>query len=168
VGVGEPPAAARTTISNGIGESIMKASDKPVVVEQSYNASIDDVWRAITEVDQMRRWFFENIASFKPEVGFATQFDVQSEGRNFLHMWKVTKVVPSSVIEYNWKYGGFPGDSFVVWELFEDNNKTTLRLSCHVTEDFPDEIPEFRRESCVQGWTFFLGTNLKEYLETSR
>ncbi len=43
----------------------------------------------------MRKWYFENIPAFKPEVGFETQFNVQSEERNFLHKWKVTEVQPS-------------------------------------------------------------------------
>ena len=52
----------------------------------------------------MRKWYFENIPSFKPEVGFKTQFNVQSQHRNFLHIWKVTEVVPKKMITYNWKY----------------------------------------------------------------
>ena len=68
----------------------MKKNDEPVIVEQTYNTSMDTVWKSITEIDQMRQWFFENIPSFKPEVRFNTQFNVQSHDRNFLHMWKVT------------------------------------------------------------------------------
>lgn len=49
----------------------------------------------------MRQWFFENIESFKPEVGFETQFNVQAESRNFLHMWKIIEVVPMKKIVYN-------------------------------------------------------------------
>ena len=32
-------------------------------------------------------------------------------------------------------------------------------------EDFPDDIPEFKRESDVEGWTFFISKSLKEFLE---
>ncbi len=38
----------------------MKASDGPVVVEESFEATADAVWRAITEPDLMRQWYFEN------------------------------------------------------------------------------------------------------------
>ena len=97
----------------------MRKDDDPVVVEQTYRASVDTVWNAITQVDQMRQWYFDNIPSFKPEVGFETQFNVRCEGRGFLHVWTVTKVAPPRFIECNWKYEGYPGDSFVVFEPFQ-------------------------------------------------
>jgi uncharacterized protein YndB with AHSA1/START domain len=113
----------------------------------------------------MRQWYFENIPAFKPEVGFETQFNVRSQDRNFLHMWKVTEVVPGKKITYNWKYEGYPGDSVVVFELFKENNLTKLRLTHQVQESFPEDIPEFSRESGVEGWTFFIRKRLKEFLE---
>jgi uncharacterized protein YndB with AHSA1/START domain len=143
----------------------MKKNEEPIIVEQFFNASIESVWNAITNVDQMRQWYFENIPSFKAEVEFETQFNVQSQERNFLHMWKVTEVVPMKKIVYNWKYEGYPGNSFVVFELFEENNSTKLRLTHQVTESFPQDIPEFLRESGVEGWTFFIKKSLKEFLE---
>jgi len=135
------------------------------MVEQTFNESIDTVWNSITMIDQMRQWYFKNIPSFKPEVGFETQFSVQSQGRNFLHMWKVTEVVPKKMIMYNWKYDGYPGDSFVVFELFKQNNLTKLRVTHQVQESFPEDIPEFSRESCIEGWTFFTRKSLKEFFE---
>ena len=143
----------------------MKKGDDPIIVEQSFNATIESVWKAITEVDQMRQWFFEKIPSFEPEVGFETQFNVQSQDRNFLHMWKVTEVTPLRLIRVSWKYEAYPGDSYVVFELFEENNLTKLRLTAQVVEDFPEDIPEFRRESCIEGWIYFIKKRLKEFLE---
>ena len=143
----------------------MRINDEPIIVEQTFNKSIDTVWKSITELDQMRQWYFENIPSFKPEVGFETQFSVQSNGRTFLHVWNVTEVVPLKMITYNWKYEGLPGDSFVVFELFKQNNLTKLRVTHQVKESFPEDIPEFSRESGVEGWTFFIRKSLKEYLE---
>ena len=143
----------------------MKKNDEPIVIEQTFNTSIDTVWHSITNIDQMRQWYFDNIPSFKPEVGFETHFNVQSQDRNFLHMWKVTEVVPMKKITYNWKYDGLPGDSFVAFELFEENNSTKLRLTHQVTESFPEDIPEFKRESGVEGWSFFIKKSLKDFLK---
>ena len=143
----------------------MKNNDEPIIVEQTFNTSIENVWNAITRLDLMRQWYFENIPSFKPEVGFETQFNVQSHNRNFLHMWKITEVVPLKMITYNWKYEGYPGNSYVAFELFKKNNLTKLRLTHHVQKSFPDDIPEFSRESCIRGWTFFIKKSLKEFLE---
>ena len=138
----------------------MRKNDEPIIVEQTFNTSIDIVWNSITEIDQMRQWYFENIPAFKPEVGFETRFNVQSQGRSFLHIWKVTEVVPLKRITYNWKYENYPGDSFVVFELFKQNNLTKLRLTHQVQESFPENISEFSRESCLEGWTFFIKRSL--------
>jgi uncharacterized protein YndB with AHSA1/START domain len=142
----------------------MRKDDDPIIVEQTFHMSVETVWNSITKIGQMRQWYFENIPSFKPEVGFETQFNVQSKDRNFLHMWKVTEVVPLKKIIYNWKYEGYRGDSFVVFELFKQNNLTKLRLTHQVQESFPEDIPEFSRESGVAGWTFFIRKSLKEFL----
>jgi uncharacterized protein YndB with AHSA1/START domain len=143
----------------------MRKGDEPIVIEQSFNSAVEKVWNAITDVNQMRQWYFENIPSFKPEVGFKTQFEVKGQSRSFLHMWEVTEVIPEKKIAYNWKYDGLQGDSAVVFELFDQNNLTTLTVTHHILESFPEEIPEFARESGVAGWTFFIGKNLKQYLE---
>jgi len=61
----------------------LKIIDPPIIVVQIFNISADQVWKAITNVDLMRRWFFDNIESFDPEVGFATEFAVQNGGSKF-------------------------------------------------------------------------------------
>jgi len=143
----------------------MRKNDEPIIIEQTFNASIETVWNSITEIDQMRQWYFKNIPSFKAEVGFETQFNVQSGDRNFLHKWKVTEVIPLRLIRYNWKFEGYQGDSNVVFELFKENNLTKLQLTAQVLEDFPEDIPEFKRESSIEGWTYFIKKSLKEFLE---
>ncbi len=84
--------------------SYYEKSEEPIILEQTFNTSIDTVWNAITQIDQMRQWYFESIPSFKPEVGFETRFKVKSEERNFTHLWKVTKAIPGKMITYDWKY----------------------------------------------------------------
>ena len=81
----------------------MKKNEEPIVVEQIFNASANTVWNAITGIDQMRRWYFENIPSFKPEVGFETQFKVETGEIVFTHLWKITEAIPNKMILYNWK-----------------------------------------------------------------
>jgi uncharacterized protein YndB with AHSA1/START domain len=143
----------------------MKKEEEPIIVEQTYHTSNDVVWNAITVAEQMRQWYFISIASFKPEVGFETKFDVKTPDRSFLHMWKVIGVQPQRMIKYNWKYDNYPGESIVVFELFKENNSTRLRLTHKVTESFPEDIPEFKRESGLAGWTYFIKKSLKDYLE---
>lgn len=143
----------------------MKTTDKPIVVEQLFDKPTSIVWEAITEVDQMKNWFFENIPDFKPEVGFETEFDVRSEKRVFPHLWRIEKVIPNKLIKYKWKYEGYSGDSFVSFELTDLDQKTLLRVKTEVVKDFSDDIPEFRPESCKAGWEYFIQNNLKNYLD---
>ncbi len=137
----------------------------PIVVEQIYNAPIAVVWKAITERDQMRQWYFEPMTEFKPEVGFETEFDVEFEGQIFPHQWKVTEVVPETRIVYDWRYGGYAGDSSVTWELSETPGGTKLKLSHRGQETFPQDNPAFRREAGEAGWRYFLHESLTAFLE---
>lgn len=143
----------------------MKRSDDPIIVEQFFDADPAVVWAAITELYPMRQWFFENIPAFKPSVGFKVKFDVDAGGRTFPHHWKITRVEPGKLIEYDWQYGGYAGDAIVIFEVIPANGSTLLRLTNIVTEDFQEGIPEFKRESCIGGWTYFIQQRLKEYLD---
>ncbi len=143
----------------------MKKDEAPIVVEQDFDRSASDVWAAVTEIDDMRKWYFDNIPDFKAEVGFAARFVVQSGARSFLHLWKVTEVVPQRKVVYNWKYEGIPGDSVVSFEVSGSKKSARLRVTTLVQEDFPEDIPEFSRESCLGGWTYFIRHRLKAYLD---
>lgn len=137
----------------------------PIVVERTYSAPIAVVWKAITEKDQMRQWYFEPMTEFEPEVGFETEFDVEYEGQVFPHQWKVTEVVPETRIVYDWRYGGIPGDSSVTWELSETPDGTKLTLTHKGCESFPQDNPAFSREAGVAGWGYILHESLKAFLE---
>ena len=143
----------------------MKKAEAPVIVEDSFNASIEKVWKAITDLNEMKLWYFDNIDSFKAKVGGKSRFAVQSEGRTFTHIWEVTEVTVPNLITYNWKYEEYPGDSFVSFELFEQEGRTKLVLTATVVEDFDDSILEFKRESCQKGWEYFICFRLVEYLK---
>lgn len=39
----------------------MKASEAPVVVEESFDVSLDAVWKAITEIEEMRKWYLYHL-----------------------------------------------------------------------------------------------------------
>ena len=141
----------------------MKA--EPIVVEQTFNAPVAVVWKAITDKDQMRQWFFETMTDFKPESGFETQFNVRVEDRDYRHLWQVTDVVPEKRIAYGWRYGGYPGNSTVVWELSKTPNGTKLLLTHEGHETFPQDDPVFSRESGQAGWDYFVRESLKAFLE---
>ena len=97
----------------------MKSTDAPIIIEVTFSASVDKVWEAITMLDQMKQWYFPNIGSFKPEIGFETRFAVNSGDRVFTHLWKITEVILRQKLSYSWKYAEYPGDSMVFFELRE-------------------------------------------------
>lgn len=143
----------------------MSSTRELIIVEQIQNSSIVEVWNAITQHDQMIQWFFSNIPSFEPVVGFETEFLVRSGERNFTHIWKIIEVIPDNKIKYDWSYKDYEGVGFVTFELFEKGGQTLLRLTNVGLETFPNDIPEFKGESCRGGWEYFIQKNLKAYLE---
>lgn len=145
----------------------MKISEEPVVVEQYFDRSVDDLWSALVEVDQMRLWYFDNIPAFRPEPGFKTEFMVRTEEREFLHKWHVTEVVPGRKIVYNWKFEGYEGEADSIFELSSDGQQSRLIVTMQVLADYTDDIPEFTRESCLGGWEYFIGESLKDYLDAN-
>lgn len=136
---------------------------KPLVIERIYNASVDKVWNAITDVKKMREWYF-NLEDFKPEIGFTFQFIGTCEGVDYLHLCEVTEVEFGTKITYSWKYRDYPGMSYVTWELFPEGDSTKLILTHKGLDTFPPH-KDFTRESFTGGWTHFLGTALKKFLE---
>ena len=143
----------------------MNQATAPIIVEELFHASIMDVWNAITRRDQMTQWFFGNILAFEARKGFKTEFSVQSGGRTFTHVWKILEAVPGRRIKYHWTYAEYPGEGTVTFELRKNKFGTMLRLSNEGIETFPQNIPEFTRESCQAGWDYFIRGRLKEYLE---
>ena len=137
---------------------------KDIIVEVEFHHDIQKVWQAITHLNQMRQWFFENIPDFQAETGFKTDFPVQSGDRVFHHLWKITEVIPNKKIVYDWSYKSLPGKGMVSFELFESNEGTLLKLTNKGLDSFPDDLPEFTRESCLAGWNYFLKERLKSYL----
>ena len=134
-------------------------------IERTYNAPAAKVWQAITSKEQMKQWYFD-IPEFKPEVGFEFQFAGQgSEGQKYLHLCRITEVIPEKKLSHTWRYDGFPGMSTVTFELFAEGDQTRLKLTHEGLETMAANGPDFARESFTKGWTHIIGKSLKEFLE---
>lgn len=145
----------------------MKKNTLPVIVNHTFEKSIETVWNAITQIDLMRKWYFENIPEFKPIVGFKTQFNVKSTSRDFIHYWEITKVIPFKKITYEWTYEGIEGVGIVTFDISTEHNSTVLILTSEGLDSFPDDIPEFNYESCLAGWDYFIKVQLAQFLNTN-
>jgi uncharacterized protein YndB with AHSA1/START domain len=137
---------------------------EPFVIERTYNAPVDKVWRAITDKDQMKQWYF-NLEEFRPEVGFEWQFYGGTEEKQYLHLCKIIEVIPGKKLSHTWKYDGYPGESLLTFELFADGDKTTVKLTHSGLDSFPADNKDFAKENFAFGWNHIIGISLPEYLE---
>ena len=138
-------------------------NSEPFVIERTYNAPADRVWQAITDKDKMKQWYFD-LAEFEPTVGFEFRFYGGSKEQTYLHICKITEVIPGKRLTHSWTYDQYPGESYVTWELFEEGDQTRVKLTHTGLETFPDE-PDFARSSFEGGWNYIIGKSLPEYLE---
>jgi len=137
----------------------------PLVIERTYRAPIETVWRAITEVDQLKQWFMREINSFRPELGFETEFTVRNRDKDFPHIWKVLDVVPGRKIAVEWKFAGYSGSSVATMELFEESDGTKLRLTHEGLENYPREATDLAKKNFAMGWNALIHQQLPNFLQ---
>ena len=112
----------------------------------------------------MKEWYFD-LPAFKPEIGCEFQFTGgPDEEHQYVHLCKVTESIVNKKIAYSWSYQGYEGYSVVYFELFEEGDKTRLKLTHEGLESFPAANPHFAKDNFVQGWTMITGTLLTDYL----
>lgn len=136
---------------------------EPLVVERTFNAPVAKVWKAISNKEEMKQWYFD-LKEFKAEVGFEFQFVMEHEGVVYDHRCRVTEAIPNKKLGYTWRYEGHPGDSLVTFELFAEGDKTRLKLTHEGLETFP-ALPAFAPKNFLEGWTDLMGRALKEFVE---
>lgn len=141
----------------------------PIVVERTYGAPVALVWRAITDVEQMKAWYMTKLTAFRAEPGFKTEFTVRFKDRDWVHVWEVTTVVPERKIAYRWTFAGIPGESLVTFELTPQGERTRLRLTHEGVESFHAEAtPGLERGNFLGGWTELVGAELPAFLEQEK
>lgn len=138
---------------------------KAIIVERLLKASIEEVWEALTNKDEMKKWFFD-LKDFKAEVGFQFEFiGGHDEQKQYQHLCVVTDVISQKKISYSWRYVGYSGLSFVTFELFKYEGNTLLKLTHEGLESFPSEDPVFALQNFETGWKTIINNSLKNYLE---
>jgi uncharacterized protein YndB with AHSA1/START domain len=50
-----------------------KMNTQPLIVERMLDAPIHLVWAALTDLEQMKKWYFD-IDGFQPQLGFQFRF----------------------------------------------------------------------------------------------
>ena len=140
-------------------------NNEPFVIERTLNAPVQKVWEALTDKKKMQEWYFY-LSDFKPGVGFEFSFPGKgNEGQDYIHLCKITKVEPGKLLQYSWRYRDYPGNSFVTFELFPEGDATRLKLTHEGLDTFPQDNKDFAKESFKGGWTYLIGTSIKEFVE---
>jgi uncharacterized protein YndB with AHSA1/START domain len=139
-------------------------NNEPFVIERIFDAPASIIWKALTDKNEMKKWYFD-IADFKPEVGFEFTFNGGSENKTYVHLCIVKEAIPNKKLSYTWRYKDYQGISLVTFELFPEGDKTKLKLTHEGLESFPQTSPDFAKTSFEKGWTYIVTESLKKYLE---
>jgi uncharacterized protein YndB with AHSA1/START domain len=131
----------------------------PFVIERTFHAPIATVWKAISDREQMKLWYFD-MDGFRPEVGAEFTFTGQKDGVKKIHLCQIIEVIKNKKISYSWRYEGHEGNSLVSFELFEEEDKTRLKLTHTGLETFT----VFAKHNFVAGWSHIIGVSLAAFL----
>ncbi|GAL85891.1 hypothetical protein MYP_3120 [Sporocytophaga myxococcoides] len=137
----------------------------PLEIEKVIKAPIQKVWKALTEKDEMKHWYF-TLPDFKPEPGFEFRFKGGKDpAHQYTHVCKVIEVSSEKKLSYSWTYDGYNGYTVVTFQFSEEGENTKVKLTHEGLETFPEDVSDFARENFEHGWNYIIGKSLKEYLE---
>jgi uncharacterized protein YndB with AHSA1/START domain len=136
---------------------------EPVTFEKTFQVPVSRLWKAFTDETEMKKWYFD-ISGFRAEVGFEFRFFGGTEKRQYLHICRITELIPDRKIAYSWRYDGYAGNSTVTFEFANENGNSILRLTHSGLETFPQDNLDFDRGSFEAGWHEIINVSLTEYL----
>jgi len=128
--------------------------------EQLFNHSIQKVWDAITNQEQISTWFIP--ATFKAEKGFKYSFNASGDECSPIH-GEVLEATPYTLI-YSWIVTENPVETIVKWVLEEVEGGTKLYLEHSGISNYNDETAFEMFQSFNGGWDQCL-TGLMGYLK---
>ncbi|REC61756.1 SRPBCC domain-containing protein [Chryseobacterium pennae] len=137
----------------------------PITVQYKINAPIDKVWRALTDKNEMKSWYFD-IQDFEPELGNVFNFYEPGGENKYHHQGEILEIISCQKLKHTWAYPDFSDQkTTVTWELQSEDNETLVTLTHEGIENFKDLGEGFSRKNFTGGWNAILGQSLKEYLE---
>lgn len=139
--------------------------DQTIVKDIAFNAAITTLWDAITDPEEMKKWYF-NIQDFKLVEGNKFYF-YEPNGKNFKHVCRILEVVPGERIRYTWSYPEYSkAISVVSWQLTSVDRITHVRLKHSGIENFSSLGPNFESSSFDAGWDAIIMKSLPEFLKS--
>jgi uncharacterized protein YndB with AHSA1/START domain len=132
--------------------------------EVTIDASPEEVWDALTNPEQIRKYFFGTTAESDWKKGSPIYFKGEWEGKKYEDKGIILETTPCKIFKYNY-WSSMSGiedkpENYVVvtYELTEENGKTRVTIT---QENIPSE--EMKKHS-EENWNKVLG-DLKNLLE---
>jgi uncharacterized protein YndB with AHSA1/START domain len=140
---------------------------QPIVVKRIFDAPVSRLWIALTDKDEMKKWYFD-LAAFNAEVGFKFEFTGgPGPDRQYRHLCEITAVNENKKLGYSWRYDGYDGISYVCFDLIDLGNQTLLTLTHEGLESFPASNADFGVNNFLEGWNHIINTSLQEYIDAN-
>jgi len=131
-----------------------------IIKEEKFKHPIDKVWNAITQAEEISKWFID--ADFKPEPGSAYVFTAPPE-QNCTQITGVVKVATPYTLIYTWVMQNTDVETTVKWTLEEEGDYTVLHLEHSGISNYEGETAVKMFESYSGGWLNCV-TELSAYL----
>ncbi len=136
-----------------------------LIIKSDLNASLDAVWKAISQKEDMDKWYFD-IPDFKLEQGSVFHFEGGEAQDRFMHNCEILEIIPIKKLMYSWSYEGHTGHSIVTFELNSLGDKTRITLYHQGLETFVH--PKLSRDKFEEGWKYIMHESLRAYVEEGR
>jgi len=137
--------------------------EQKVVKERIIQASVADVWKAVTTAEEMSQWFFE-LDDFKAKLGYEFQLMGEKDGKKYPTSCKIIEVIPEEKMIFTWRYDDFPGEQLVSFELFNLGESCKFRVTHSGLENMLVDQDEFDIKDTIEGWEI-ITKQLKQLIE---
>lgn len=137
----------------------------PIIVKYKVNAPIEEVWKALTDKNEMKSWYFD-IPDFELREGNEFNFYEPGEERKYHHRGEILEIIPNQKLKHSWAYPEFSKEKTIItWEIKAEDDGTLITLTHEGIEKFQELGETFSRNSFTEGWNGIIGQSLKTYLE---
>ncbi len=130
----------------------------------SIKASKSKVWKALTDPEQIKKYFFGTEAASDWRVGSPITFSGVWEGKPYVDKGTILQIEKEKILKYNY-WSSFSGTedkpenyATIIYSLAEKNGETVFSISQDGIETTE------ARDHSEQNWKMVMN-NLKEFLE---